>query len=372
MKTSFIIHICIFLFLRCAIARGESTSQDKSWLLREEFLSPNVEHFDCHSSSLVETEEGSLYAVWKGGSGEGKSNIDMKEGVGVWSSRFNGTSWSEPKEIVSGVRSVSWNPVVSKHPSGELFLFYRVGSTPRQVVSFVKKSLDGGISWSDAELLPAGITGPTKNKPLVTTEGVFICPSSISVGEPEEPFKATACWVDITEDKGMHWEKVGPLELPHRKFGVIEPALFLDQTGRLRMLCRDRAFKVGGIGFIWEALSEDGGRHWSDFRQTDLPNPDSGFDVADLGEGKLVLIYNHSHTARYPLHLAVSIDGGDHWSQPIVLETIGEFPAAIVTSDGFIHITYAVPSQSGQRRIKHVVVDPIELTNVLPNRKVSK
>jgi len=346
-------------FLLCA----DPSAKEKSWLLKEEFLSPDIDHFDCHSSSLVETKEGALCAVWKGGAGEGKSNIDMEEGVGIWTSQFDGTSWSEPREIVSGGSSVCWTPVVCKYPSGELFLFYRIGSVPRHTVNFLKKSQDGGNTWSDPDLLPAGIMGPQKNKPLLTADGALICPSSVSVGEPGDLFKATACWIDITEDQGKHWKKVGPLELPNQKFGVIEPALFLDAKGHMRILCRDRAHKIGGVGYIWQAISEDGGNHWSELTRTDLPNPDSAFDVADLGEGRLVLVYNHSHTHRFPLNLALSTDGGDHWSQPLVLDEIGEFPAAIVTSDGLIHITYAFPSSCSpdQRRIKHVVIDPKKL-----------
>lgn len=350
-----------FLFFASFILSQNASTENRSWLVKEEFLSPDIRQFDCHSSSIVEIEEGILYAVWKGGAGEGKSNIDMKTKVGVWSSKCDGGAWSEPKEIVTG-SSVCWNPVLCSHPSGELLLFYRMGPNPRQTVSFVKRSLDKGISWLEAEILPAGITGPTKNKPFVTSKGTLVCPASVSVGEPEDPFKATACWMDISEDKGKHWKKVGPLELAHRKFGVIEPALFLDTAGRLRMLCRDRAYKMGERGFIWEAISEDEGCNWTELRQTDLPNPDSGFDVVDLGAGKLVLIYNHSHTRRFPLHMAISLDGGDHWSQPIVLDDIGEFPAGIVTKSGLIHFTYAFPSsQSDQRRIKHVVVDPEKL-----------
>jgi predicted neuraminidase len=171
--------------------------------------------------------------------------------------------------------------------------------------------------------------------------------------------------VEISEDKGVHWKKIGPIALPHRKFGAIEPALFFDQEGNLRMVCRDRAHKIGEKGYIWEAVSLDGGYHWSEFEQTNLPNPDSGLDLVNLGEGRVILFYNHSHTNRFPLNLAVSVDGGNSWSEPLILADVGEFPAAILTTDGLIHITYAsAPSTLGQRRIKHVVIDPTKLAEI--------
>lgn len=128
------------------------------------------------------------------------------------------------------------------------------------------------------------------------------------------------------------------------------------------MYCRDRANKIGEKGYIWEAISLDGGLHWSELIQTILPNPDSAFDIVDLKKGKLLLIYNHSHTDRFPLHFAISCDGGKHWSEPCILDAKGEFPSAAITTDGLIHVTYAIPSiQSEQRRIKHVVLEPMHL-----------
>ncbi len=333
-----------------------------SWIEKEEWLTPNIDNFDCHSSSLIETAEGRYCAVWKGGPGKGKSNINMPENVGIWLARFDGNHWTLPEEIVSAPRSVCWTPVLCKNPSGELLLFYRIGPEPRRVVSFLKRSSDGGIHWSKEEMLPAGIVGPTKNKPYFTASGTLISPSSVEVGAPEDLFKATACWIEISEDNGHHWKKIGPLELADRKFGVIEPVLFHDKQGNLRMLCRDRANRIQEKGYIWMAISEDEGLHWSEFKQTSLPNPDSAIDVVALGSGLLILIYNHSHTDRFPLNLAVSYDGGDTWSDPFILSEQGEFPSGIVDSDGFVHISFASDKDGHQRGIKHVVIDPSKLS----------
>lgn len=363
MKTLFLAPLFFFLFIGMA-------KMEASWLVKEEFLSPDSENFDCHSSSIIETTNGKYCVAWKGGPGTGKSNINITEKVGIWLSLFDGYNWSRPKEVVSAPKSVCWTPVLCKNFLSELLLFYRIGPDPRHVVSFLKRSYDQGMKWSAGEILPAGIVGPTKNKPILTPTGTLISPSSVEVGAPHDPFKATACWIEVSEDNGDHWEKIGPLELSHRKFGVIEPALFFDKEGKLRMLCRDRANRIEEIGYIWTAVSEDGGVHWSAFRQTDLPNPDSGIDVVDLGSGKLILIYNHSHTDRYPLHIAVSLDGGDSWSQPFLLDKTGEFPSGIVSSDGLVHITYAFTNErSEQRRIKHVIINPVELIQDASTKK---
>ena len=326
-------------------------------ILKEEFLSPDIENFDCHGSSIVETAPGKLCAVWKGGPGEGKCNINIPKDVGIWSARFEEGKWSEPECIVSAPDSVCWNPVLTQLTNGEVLLFYRLGPNPRSVVGCIKRSQDGGAQWSKEEVLPAGVFGPARSKPIVKQDGTLICGSSIECGSPTDVWKATACWIDISSDGGRSWKKYGPLEIPGKRFGALEPSLFYDGEGRLRLVCRDRSNKVQESGYIWTAVSEDDGKNWSSLERTDLPNPDSAVETVDLGAGAILLIYNHSFTDRFPLNIARSCDGGKTWDP--ILELEGEFPAAILTSDGLVHMTYAqCPPESTQRRIKHVVIDP--------------
>lgn len=349
----------LFLALFVAFA-----SYIQALVIKEEFLTPERKKFDCHTTSIIETSPGKFLAVWKGGPGKGFCNHDMYKKVGVWMSLSDGKSWSKPEKIVRSPKSVCWNPVLCRLPSGEILLFYRQGETPRCSVSFVKRSFDEGKNWSEAEILPAGIVGPTKTKPIVLNDGTIISPSSSESGGPKDELKATALWIEISHDGGRSWEKYGPLEIPGRKFGGIEPVLFFDAENHLRLLCRDRAARMGVEGFIWSATSLDLGKTWTKLRPTLLPNPDSGIDAIDFGNGKIVLFYNHSHKNRYPLALAVSNDGGDSWSMPMILEkNSGEFPDAIISNDGFIHLTYPWAEKEGeQRRIKHVVLDPSHLS----------
>jgi predicted neuraminidase len=286
----------------------------------------------------------------------------MPSKVGIWQAQFDGTDWSPAQKVHFEEESVVWNPVVSKLPSGELLLFYRVGESPRSAVAFLRRSLDSGVNWSEPEMLPAGILGPVKNKPVVLEDGTLICPSSIQAGAPDATYRSTALWIDISSDGGKTWRKSGPLVAPAHPFGVIEPSLFFDKQGSLRLVCRDRALRDGKEGFIWTAVSHDRGLTWSELERTSLPNPDSAMDVVDLGEGRLVMFYNHSFTERFPLSVGTSIDGGKTWAKKCDLEmTTGEFPAAICTEDGLVHVTYAYEIESGQRRIKHVTLNPSEL-----------
>lgn len=331
--------------------------QREQVVVKEEIISPDIEDFDCHSSSLIEVSPGVLCIAWKGGPGKGKSNIDMKQGVGIWLSFFKDGQWSSPKEIVQSPNSVCWNPVLHKGINGELVLFYRIGVDPRHTISMFKRSFDGGLNWSTEEILPAGILGPTKSKPLIDEKGNLICGSSVEVGAPADKFKATACWIEILS--GQRWSKYGPLEIPGKRFGCIEPALFFTGDGVLKMLCRDRSNRVGAEGWVWIAESRDAGKTWSELNKTNLPNPDSGIEVLVLPNENTLLIYNHSHTNRYPLSVALSKDSGNSWNLLFnIEEKSGEFPSATLDFQGYVHVAYAwTPPGKSQRRIKHVVMD---------------
>jgi len=315
-------------------------------VVSERFVSPQLDNFDCHSSSIIATSQDKLCVVWK------------SQNVGIWASIFENGAWSAPEPIVSAPDSVCWSPVLTKRPNGELLLFYRLGSDPRHTISLMKRSSDEGAHWSDAELLPAGIVGPTKTKPLFDEDGNMICGSSSETGSPDDERKATACWIEILSKDGQ-WSKYGPLEIPGKRFGCIEPALFLGKNGALKLLCRDRSNRIGLEGWIWTAESFDRGKTWSAMTKTSLPNPDSGVDAMAYRGDEIVLIYNHSHTNRYPLTLAISKDGGGSWTRVLDLESqSGEFPSITTDSEGLVHVTYAfMPEGKTERRIKHVTID---------------
>jgi predicted neuraminidase len=78
-----------------------------------------------------------------------------------------------------------------------------------------------------------------------------------------------------------------------------------------------------------------------------------------LDSDNILLIYNHSHTNRYPLSIALSRDSGNSWNKLFnIEEESGEFPSATLDSQDYLHVSYAwSPPGKTQRQIKHVVID---------------
>lgn len=319
-------------------------------IIKQEFIFTDSTFPSCHASTLTQTSSGTILCAWFAGTEEGAND------VAIWLSTFDESKWSTPRKIAETNDIPCWNPVLFTMPSKEILLFYKAGKTPQQWSGLLKRSLDEGIHWSEAENLPAGVIGPAKNKPLLLSDGTLLCGSSI------ESWLRWGCWIDITSDSGLTWNKSSPINYPNKiptkcyfddvLFGIIQPTLFFGKEGAIKLLARSRQ-----IGFICTAESHDQGKTWSAATPIDLPNPNSAIDAVNILDGRVALVYNHSKENRYPLNIATSKDGGLTWETEIVLEKDpGEYsyPSVIQTMDENIHITYTW----NRKCIKHIVIDP--------------
>ena len=321
----------------------------------EEFISPRDAPFEsCHASTIAQGGAG-LLAAWFAGTCEGNPDVS------VWLSRHDRGKWSDPVEIANGIqadgtRYSSWNPVLFRPRSGLLQLFYKVGPHPKRWWGMMMTSDTDGATWSARQRLPDGILGPIKNKPLELPNGDILCGSSSEDDGWQVHFELTRGTADA-------WRRTEPVP-DSLRFGAIQPALLQHANGRIQALCRSTC------GHITQTWSDDGGRHWTPMMATRLPNPNSGFDAVTLRDGRQLLVYNHTTDDGQPPHgrrtlnIAVSNDG-DNWSAALELEdgaNTFEYPAVIQTSDDLVHVACSF----SRRRIKHLALDPAELSGHCP------
>jgi predicted neuraminidase len=317
-----------------------------SAIVRAEFIAESPPTPSAHASTIVETPSG-LLAAWFGGMREGTPD------VGVWTSRLADGAWSAPVEVANGVqpdgtRFPCYNPVLFYSADSVLHLFYKVGPSPARWWGMHRWSRDAGRTWSAAERLPDGILGPVKNRPLLLRDGTIVAGSST------ETVDAPSAWrvhFEISGDNGRTWTKVvPPAPGTGAEIDAIQPSILVHADGRLQAVGRTRS------GRLFETWSADRGLTWSALTLTALPNPNAGTDAVTLRDGRQLLVYNPSTTARTPLVVALSRDGKE-WRQLAVLEDgPGEYsyPAVIQSRDGLVHVTYTWRRQ----RIRHVVLDP--------------
>ncbi len=294
----------------------------------------------CHASTLVEHEPGKLMAAWFGGKDEGAKDVQ------IWSSTFDGKTWSVPKVVGTEPGQPCWNPVLFKNTKGTLFLWYKAGPKPDTWTGFVRTSTDAGKTWSAVEMLPAGFFGPVRAKPVQLASGTILAGTSVESYHNWTPF------VDRSTDGGKTWRRSNGFHVPG-KFNQIQPTLFEGKDGKVIALMRSRNPRV-----VCRAESSDGGETFTPAAETKLPNPSAGIDCVKTAEGDVFLIYNPVALGRTPISLARSTDDGKTWKKVTHLEgeAFAEFsyPAMIQSTTGNLEITYTWK----RTHIKHLSVDP--------------
>ena len=322
---------------------GNRTRRLHPAVISDHFVFSKAPYAMSHASTIA-ASGGVLVSAWFGGSLESRPDVSIYVSINA-----NGL-WSEPVPVANGdqgngVRYACWNPVLFPSLMGPLWLFYKVGESPRSWRGMCIISNDSGRSWSKPQYLPDGVLGPAKNKPVQLTNNDLLSPCSTEN-------TGWQVYVERGNDPQGRWQQIGPIN-DCKTIAAIQPSILRFGDGRLQLLCRT---KQGRIAASW---SSDDGATWSEMRLTALPNPNSGADALSLMDGRQLLVYNHSSRRRSPLNLALSEDGGV-WRRSLVLaQGPGEYsyPAVTQAADGLIHVTYTW----NLCRIRHVVIDPAQL-----------
>ena len=126
------------------------------------FIFETAPFVTCHASTIVECEPDKYLAAWFAGTQEGAPDVR------IWTARSDdGIRWTQPDVVAQEQGVPCWNPVLFRErKSGELILYYKIGSSPQSWSGFFRRSKDAGRTWGDSYIMPAGLLGPSKNKPL--------------------------------------------------------------------------------------------------------------------------------------------------------------------------------------------------------------
>lgn len=331
--------------------------EDKTWregIVVDEFIYDKAPYLSAHAATIVENTDGELVASWFGGTHERNPDVCI-----YVSKRKNG-KWTEGVEVANGIqndtlRYPTWNPVLYQIPGGDLMLFYKIGPHPSTWWGMLKRSSDGGETWSEAEKLPEGFLGPIKNKPELLDNGTLLLPSSV---------EGDGGWylrMESTADFGKTWTMQDTLPKGAKDINAIQPSILFHENGKLQQIGRTKNRR------LFTTWSEDNGQTWSPLELLNMPNNNSGTDAVTMKNGQHALIYNHVwpnkdmfKSYRSPLNIAISKDGVN-WDAALVLEDSKisqySYPSIIQGSDGMLHCVYTWRRQ----KIKYVKIDPSQL-----------
>lgn len=347
-------------------------------ILSMHFLYESAPFPSCHAATLVESDRGSLFCAFFGGTHERHPDVC------IYLSKFDGKQWGEPRNVADGViddgtRLPTWNPVLFQPRGGPLMLFYKVGPSPKDWWGMVKTSDDDGTTWSPGRRIGKGLLGPVKNKPVQLDNGLIIAPTSIEriIDVNDDGLRAAGgaasaalsqsevkpsigtgwdVYFELSEDGGQTFRAMPLVDQPS-DIKAIQPSILIHSQQRLQAIGRTQKNKR-----LFQVWSEDGGRTWGRMSLTELPNCNSGTDAVTLSDGRHLLVYNHSDTekVRYPLNIALSKDG-TKWQAACTIESEPpgqySYPAAIQTRDGLVHIAYTWK----RLRMRHAVLDPSKM-----------
>ncbi|MBS1871980.1 MAG: exo-alpha-sialidase [Acidobacteria bacterium] len=336
-----------FALTLCAASAGE--------LRIERLFGPEIKTGPYkHPASITELSNGDLFVTYYGGSGEYANR------TGVFGSRYSQSTktWAAPKLIASDpFRSVG-NGVPWLAPDGVLWLFYvvRWGDTWSTSRIQAKISRDNGETWSESYVVSEHEGMMVRGRPIALASGEYLLPAYWETGfDPESVAAESSGWFLRWDPKKAQWLEAGRIRSPK---GNIQPAAVELSPGHLIAYCR-RGGGYGPVkdGYIVRSESSDGGRSWSEGRNSQFPNPNAAIDFIKLRDGHLLLVYNASMSDRDPLRVALSEDQDRTWPFSRDVATGPHdyaYPVAIQTRDGKIHLVYT----SEQRTVvNHAVFD---------------
>ncbi|MGH9373122.1 MAG: exo-alpha-sialidase, partial [Vicinamibacterales bacterium] len=134
--------------------------------------------------------------------------------------------------------------------------------------------------------------------PAVLNDGAFLVPLA------NENFTIAA--MAITRDGGESWTFSRPVP----GLGVTQPSVVQLRDGRLFAFFRDAT----SAHRIHRSHSTDGGLTWSPVVATTLPNPGGGIEAIALASGDLAIVYNDKESSpRDRLAISISADQGETW-----------------------------------------------------------
>lgn len=327
---------------------------DQKPSFNREIINPGQGLPMVHVASLAAGADGMLSAVWYGGTRECADDVRI-----YFAQRESGSEWTAPRAVMTRgqaeqdlgrpLRSLG-NAILLPGKEGELRLLFVTIAMGKWSGSQLNLSVsrDGGLTWSRAERLtlspffnfselvrnaPLRLAGPLTNQlpsggwcVPVYQEFLGKFPELLWLGEDEA---RDARKTRIAGGCTSFQPTVVPLD------GSRAVALMRDYTDARR---------------IFRSMGDDGGLAWSPPAPTDLPNPDAGISALRLSDGRLLLAYNNSTTARDNLSLALSGDEGRTWSRLVMLENepaaTFSYPYLMRDPSGLIHIAYTLRGQA--------------------------
>jgi len=347
------LHVVLFAFLAMPGFSAEAIAADDD-LMIERVVGPEVPGRYKHPASIEELAGGDLYIAYYGGDGE------YAEQTAVYGMRKKKGEdrWSTPKVIADTPFHSDGNAVVWQAPDGLVWLFYvcRFGDTWSTSRIKAKLSRDGAETWSDSFMVALQEGMMVRGRPIVLADGDYLLPVYHETGHDQEKVGADSTSLFLRfNPKTKKWSESSRIR---SRIGNIQPAAVQINEKDLIAYCRrGGGYEPTKDGYVVRSESHDGGRTWSEGRDSAFPNPNAAVDFLKLKSGHLLLVYNDSMDDRTPLTVAISADQDKTYPHRRDIATGKDsfaYPYVIQGADGKIHLVY---TSQARTQINHAVFD---------------
>lgn len=278
-----------------------------------------------------------IYSAFKGESNADHAYTDLK----ALRSYDGGESFVDEGVVLTcegedGVNTMSVS--LLQMQNGDIGLFYLVRTTYTLMRMFLRRSSDGGRTWSDRVCcMREGYYVVNNDRVVRLSDGRIILPSAShraftrEDGTPAYDSASEVVW-HCSEDDGYTWHELPKKctmgDLAHCRSGLQEPGVVELSPGVLWGWART------DIGRQYEMFSVNGGMSWTTAQPSGFTSPCSPLCMKRLDDGRLVAVWNPVPIAngqseiidgiwtggRTPLVIAFSSDNGNTFPDPIVIE----------------------------------------------------
>lgn len=247
-----------------------------------------------HYASIMQDSSGKIWLVWFRDGKEILYKISSDEG----------TSWSSPEVLVPDISKAGGTSLL-QDSTGRIWIAW--GSVQQSSVGadiFYITSDDGGLSWSAHQQL-TNYLGDDNIPSLIEVSGeVWVVFRSYGLSSNED------IWYKKTVDGGVTWSD--PISLTSHPAREFTPDAMVDSTGKIWVAwCRELA---SGNENIYYKTSIDNGISWSsDQELTTHPNDEGHPTIIGDASGKIFIFYT-SYGATADIWYNTTEDGGETWS----------------------------------------------------------
>ena len=224
---------------------------------------------------------------------------------------------------------------------------------------WTRRSTDGGRTWE----APVRVPPTTPHGPIELADGrLFLVGIETSQGRRERQGDILAA---ESRDQGRTWSVVGRMPMfpafpgddPEGYAYLCEPHVVETAPGRLLVMARyEERVRPGytrGRNHLWQCMSEDGGRTWTEPRPTEIVGKPP--HLLRLRDGRILVTYGYRE-APHGERACLSADGGQSWDYANEIVLVDDapsgdlgYPATVELDDGLLLTVHYQQERAGEK-----------------------